>query len=371
MPGDKEHPVNNSSPGTMRRFLPMDRRMAAGMTRAVLTAARNLIGHHVFGESGARPLYAVWYVTLRCNLACEFCDDGFGRKYPEVRYPELKTGEALRLLELIREGCSSIYFTGGEPFVRKDFHILLRRSRELGFWPIFVNSNLSLRVLPEDALRDTDVLIISLGSTDQAQYDQVLHGRPGQTGIILENLKRCARWEAEGGPRIVVNCVISAHRIADARSVFAFCREHDLYFSPVAEHRGVYADARLLADLEYHELREEVLAAKKSGHRVYGSLRGLEILLRARPFHCYPALAPHIYPNGDLLYPCHPLRQRTVNLLQHGSFREIWQQCCAEYSGTPRCDNRCHLACYVNNSQWMEHPIEMVIENFRVTRLSP
>ncbi|MDI6764657.1 MAG: hypothetical protein QME83_16760, partial [Thermodesulfobacteriota bacterium] len=185
---------------------------------------------------------------------------------------------------------------------------------------------------------------------------------------ILENLKRCARWQAEGGPRLVVNCVICSQRVDDARAVFAFCQEHGLWFSPVAENRGAYVDAQLLADPEYGRLVEEILAAKKIGKHVYGSLRGLETLLRARPFQCYPTLAPHIYPNGDLFFPCHPLRQKAANILENGSFQEVWRRCCERYSSMPPCDNRCHLPCYVNNNQWMEHPLEMVRGNFRVAR---
>jgi len=73
------------------------------------------------------------------------------------------------VLELIRAASSSIYFTGGEPFARKDLPALLRRSRELGFWPIFANTNLASSKLSEEAIRDIDVLIVSLGSTDEAR----------------------------------------------------------------------------------------------------------------------------------------------------------------------------------------------------------
>ncbi|MBI4483982.1 MAG: radical SAM protein [Acidobacteria bacterium] len=354
------------SPGSSR-LIPGWRR-GAGVAGAALTLLRNLVGYHVFGRKSLDPLYVVWYVTLRCNLSCAFCDDGTGKKYPQVRYPELGTAEALRLLELIREACRSIYFTGGEPFVRKDFSHLLRRSRELGFWPIFVNTNLSLPEPSEGAVRDADVLIVSLGSTDESQYDRVLQSRSGQTRRVLENLRRCARWQAEGGPRVVVNCVISGSRVEDARSVLGFCREQGLWFSPVAENRGVYVDPQLLAHPEYDRLVEEILAAKKAGQRIYGSPRGLETLLRARFFQCYPTLVPRVYPDGDLFYPCHPLRQKAANILEKGSFRDAWRSGRDRFSPMPPCDNRCHLPCYVNNHQWMEHPLEMVLENFRVAR---
>lgn len=293
-------------------------------------------------------------------------DDGTGKKYPQVRYPELQTLEALRLLELIRAASRSIYFTGGEPFVRKDFSLLLRRSKQLAFWPVFVNTNLAYPNLPEAAIRDVDVLIVSLGSTHESRYDEVLESRPGQTRLILENLRRCAKWQADGGPRVVVNCVVSSDRVEDARSVFAFCNEYNLWFSPVPENRGVYVDKQLLSNPEYDKFVEEITKAKKSTGRIYGSPRGLETLLRARRFQCYPTLAPRVYPNGDLFYPCHPLRQRAANILEEGSFSKAWRAGSERFSPMPPCDNRCHLPCYVNNNQWMEHPLEMVSEHLRV-----
>jgi len=344
-----------------------DWRKSTGTASAGFTALRNLAEYHVFGREDLHPLYVVWYVTLRCNLACAFCDDGTGKKYPDVRYQEMGTADALRMLELVRKACRSIYFTGGEPFVRKDFPLLLRRSKELKFWPIFVNTNLSLPNLQKKGIRDADVLVVSLGSTDEAKYDQVLQSRVGQTRCVLDNLRCCARWQKDGGPRVVVNCVISSDRVQDARSVLDFCRQEGLWFSPVAESHGVYVDPRLLTNPEYERLVDEILAAKKNGEKIYGSRRGLKTLLRARPFQCYPTMAPRIYPNGDLFYPCHPLRQKAANILETGSYKAAWQSGRKRFKAMPPCDNRCHLPCYVNNNQWMEHPLEMLWANLRVT----
>jgi MoaA/NifB/PqqE/SkfB family radical SAM enzyme len=299
-------------------------------------------------------------------LACRFCDDGTEKKYPEVQYPELGTAEALRLLELIREACRSIYFTGGEPFVRRDLPRLLGRSRELGFWPIFVNTNLSLREPLEAAIHDIDVLVVSLGATDESKYDLVIQGRPGQTARILENIRFCARRRANGGPLVVVNCVVCPDRVADARSVLNFCREQGLCFSPMPKIRGVYVEPQLLADSEYRWFVEEILAAKREGALVYGSLRQLETLLQARPFQCYPTMVPQVYPNGDLFYPCKQLRQKATNILGNSSFEEAWRSGRKRFSPMPACDNRCHMTCYVNDNQWMEDLLEIARENYHL-----
>ena len=347
-------------------LLTRHRRLLAGSASAALTALGNLVRYRIWGNNCLHPLYVVWYVTLRCNLRCLFCDDGTGKRYPDVRYPEMNTDEALHFLSLVRRACASIYFTGGEPFMRRDFTQLLRYSRELRFWPIFVNTNLSLFDFPEDALRDIDTLVVSLGSTDEARYDRVLQRPRGWTQNILKNLRTCARLQAEGGPAVVVNCVVSPGRIEDARLVLDFCRVHRLWFSPVPENRGLYVNPELLRDPEYSRLVEEIAAARKNGDLIYGSQRSLDVILRARSFKCYPTLTPHVYPNGDLFFPCHPLRQKAGNVLQKGSFAEAWKSGYDQFSPLPQCDSRCHLPCYVSNNQWMEHPVETALENMRI-----
>ncbi len=342
-----------------------DGRSLRGAARAGLALIRDLVRSRLSDAAPLRPLYAVWYVTLRCNLACSFCDDGKGEKYPAVRCLELGTADAQRLLRVIRRGCGSIYFTGGEPLVRKDLPELLASARQLGFWPIFVNTNLSLPQLSHETLGTADVLIVSLGSTDEAKYDQVIGGRPGHTRRILENIKTFAESQALGGPQVVVNCVISAGRVEDARSVWELCREQRVWFSPVAENLGAHVDEQLFLDPAYGTLVDDILAARQRGEWIYGSRRGLATLLRARPFRCYPSLTPHIYPNGDLLSPCHPLRHRATNILEKGSFSAAARAAGDQTTSAP-CGNRCHLPCYVTNNAWMEHPLEMLLENLRL-----
>lgn len=340
--------------------------MIRGISTGVITMMGNLARYHLFRQKRLSPVYVVWHPTLRCNLSCAFCDDGKGRKYPDVIQPELNTHDALKLLELLRAASRAIYFTGGEPFVRKDFPELLKYSHELGFQPIFVNTNLTQRGPLEAAVHNIDVLVASLGSTDCAGYDRVIRGSRGQTARILENLAYFVRQQGRGGPLVIVNCVVSANRIHDAWSVYELCKQLGAWFSPVPEIKGCYMDPLLSADAGYRQTVAKWLAEKKEGAGIYGSLRGLEILLNERPFRCYPQLAPQIYPNGDLFYPCKPLGKTTYNVLALSSFKRALEKSLNEFSAMPDCDNRCHLACYVSNNQWMEHPLEMVRENLHM-----
>jgi len=77
---------------------------------------------------GYKPRLCVWEITLACNSKCLHCGTFAGKP----REDELDTKEALRLIrELADLGCERITLSGGEPLLRKDWHILgeaIRRS---------------------------------------------------------------------------------------------------------------------------------------------------------------------------------------------------------------------------------------------------
>ncbi|HLP61661.1 MAG TPA: radical SAM protein, partial [Candidatus Deferrimicrobium sp.] len=199
-------------------------RSKKSITRGIASAAFNMMGnlvkYHLLDQHRLSPLYVVWHPTLRCNLSCRFCDDGRGKKYPELRAKELPTEQAFQLLKLLRRASKAIYFTGGEPFTRKDFPELLSYSKQLGFQPIFVNTNLTQPDPLEESIENIDILIVSLGSTDCEKYDRIIKGIPGQTARIINTLEVLSQKQKSGGPLLVVNCVISADRFKDAQYVY-------------------------------------------------------------------------------------------------------------------------------------------------------
>ncbi|MBM3260784.1 MAG: radical SAM protein [Candidatus Sericytochromatia bacterium] len=66
----------------------------------------------------ARTTYAVWEITLKCNLACQHC----GSRAGEARVDELSTEEALDLVHQMAEvGIAEVTLIGGEAFLRPDW----------------------------------------------------------------------------------------------------------------------------------------------------------------------------------------------------------------------------------------------------------
>lgn len=76
-----------------------------------------------------RPIYAVWEITLTCDLACRHCGSRAGRSRPD----ELTTAEALDLVDQMAElGVKEVSIIGGEAYLRKDWLDIVRRIRSRG-----------------------------------------------------------------------------------------------------------------------------------------------------------------------------------------------------------------------------------------------
>lgn len=80
-------------------------------------------------DRAARPIYAVWELTLRCDLACRHCGSRAGRARPD----ELRTDEALDLVDqLAALGVQEVTLIGGEAYLRDDWLDVVRAVRSRG-----------------------------------------------------------------------------------------------------------------------------------------------------------------------------------------------------------------------------------------------
>ncbi len=83
------------------------------------------------------PYILGWELTLACNLRCEHCGSAAGN----VRDSELTTDEALGICKQLPElMVQEVDFTGGEPFVRKDWSIIAAQLNRMEI-PVNIISN--------------------------------------------------------------------------------------------------------------------------------------------------------------------------------------------------------------------------------------
>jgi radical SAM protein with 4Fe4S-binding SPASM domain len=80
-------------------------------------------------DEQARPIYAVWEVTLQCDLACRHC----GSRAGHARADELSTEECLDLVrQMAALGVMEVTLIGGEAYLREDWTDIVREIRAQG-----------------------------------------------------------------------------------------------------------------------------------------------------------------------------------------------------------------------------------------------
>ena len=69
------------------------------------------------------PIYVQFYITSRCNLACQQCNIIYG----DAKHQEMNINQIELVAENLKKiGVSIVLLIGGEPFVRKDIHQIVR-----------------------------------------------------------------------------------------------------------------------------------------------------------------------------------------------------------------------------------------------------
>ena len=285
------------------------------------------------------PLSAIFYVTHRCNLSCHYCK----QKYPDILSQELPTARTIEILRIVRQHLRSLYITGGEPLCRVDLEQILEAASDLGFSTI-LHTNGVLLDRREKLLDSISSLVVSLDSMNEGRFDSVTQSAPGTTGRIVSNIVRYGRHMRSTGRFMTINCVIDASTVDDVYEVMEFCREHNFVFSCCSALKNDLTPYELLENARYQRLVGHILESKRRKRlKINGSLQELEYILRFKNFNCYPTLFARIYPNGDVLYPCVPLKTVGGNLFETPSLREIYWRARERFGDVPDCRGRCHL----------------------------
>src|ERR1041384_5164858 len=164
----------------------IDRSPMQANFKLVSTFAKNFWRARVRGNTLVDPLAVTWHATNACNFRCNYCDDGKGHMYPDIKGVQtMKTDEVKHVLGLAREKVSLLYITGGEPLVRKDLTEIVRWAKQDAKYSyIGITTNGVLLHRQEGILDHVDALVISMDSTDDARYDGILNVGTGASAAI-------------------------------------------------------------------------------------------------------------------------------------------------------------------------------------------
>jgi radical SAM protein with 4Fe4S-binding SPASM domain len=141
-------------------------------------------------DRAARPRYAVWELTLACDLACRHCSSRAGRARPD----ELTTAEALDLVAQLADlGVLEVTLIGGEAYLRDDWLEIIRAVRARGMECTMVTGGRS--VTPERArgAKDAGLLSVSVSIDGTEATHDALRGARGSYAAAVAAMGHLAR----------------------------------------------------------------------------------------------------------------------------------------------------------------------------------
>lgn len=323
-------------------------------------------------QSLLKPLAIAYYLTTRCNLNCSYCED-FGARRNAHAAPPLPLEEALQILRVARTGSAHLILTGGEPLLAPHIISLVQQAHaNLRYRSITLLTNGVLLPEKENLLYYLKRLVISFDTPLVERWSKLLNVSEQAVENILQNIRKYAAQQANFGYKLILNAVITPENLQDIPAMLLFARQHGAYisFSPQAVHNWPNYDVVMAA--EYKRIMDEIIACKRRGGPIAGSLRYLYTLRDLTPYTCHPTLVPRILPNGDLIYPCRPIEREgnvygghPVNLLNVQTWQQALTQAQNQYGAPPQFCASCFQQCYAEPSLMQANPLDYMGEWLR------
>jgi radical SAM protein with 4Fe4S-binding SPASM domain len=143
-------------------------------------------------DLAARPILAVWELTLACDLACGHCGSRAGRARPD----ELSPAEALDLVDQLADlGVIEVVLIGGESYLREDWCELIARIAARGMQPLLTTGGRGMTPARATAAAAAGLLSASV-SIDGLEATHDL--QRGVTGSFAAALAAMANLRAAG-----------------------------------------------------------------------------------------------------------------------------------------------------------------------------
>jgi radical SAM protein with 4Fe4S-binding SPASM domain len=159
------------------RALPM---VAPGKRRLPLADESRAIDQQI------RPIYAVWEITLQCDLACRHC----GSRAAVARPDELSTAECLDLVRQMAElSVREVTIIGGEAYLREDWLEIVRAIRAHGMMATMTSGGRGLSPERAQAAAQAGMQTVSISiDGDELTHDR-LRGVNGSYRSALDAIK--------------------------------------------------------------------------------------------------------------------------------------------------------------------------------------
>ncbi|HMI94615.1 MAG TPA: radical SAM protein, partial [Polyangiales bacterium] len=170
-------------------------------------------------DQQARPIYAVWEITLACDLACRHCGSRAGRARPD----ELSTAECLDLvLQMAALGVREVTLIGGEAYLREDWLEIVRAIGRAGMTATMTTGGRGVDAARAAGARAAGLASVSVSLDGLTVTHDRLRGVRGSHGAALAALQHL---RAAGIP-VSVNTQINRLSMPELPALLELIAEH-------------------------------------------------------------------------------------------------------------------------------------------------
>ena len=133
-----------------------------------------------------RKAYAVWEITLKCNLACQHC----GSRAGNARTDELTTAEALDLIKQMADlGIDEITLIGGEAYLRKDWLQLVEAIVQQGMHCSMTTGGYGINAELARRMKDAGLISVSVSVDGMQQNHDIQRGKTNSWRYAFESME--------------------------------------------------------------------------------------------------------------------------------------------------------------------------------------
>jgi pyrroloquinoline quinone biosynthesis protein E len=276
------------------------------------------------------PRWLLAELTYACPLQCPYCANPL--EYEKYKN-ELSTEEWIRVLTEARKmGAVQLGFSGGEPLVRKDLPILVKKARELGYYTNLITSGYKLTEEKISTLKEAglDHIQISIQASSEELNDYI-----AGTESFQEKKEVARLIKAQGYPMVL--CVV-IHRlnIHQMEDVLEMAIELGADYVELAntQYNGWALLNRDMLLPTAEQFKEAEAIAHRYQEKLLGKMKIYYVVpdyYEGRPKACMNGWGTTfltITPDGQAL-PCHSARE-LPNLdcpsIRDMSVREAWEE---------------------------------------------
>ncbi|MEH2231812.1 MAG: nif11-class peptide radical SAM maturase 3 [Nostoc sp.] len=170
-----------------------------------------------------RKSYAVWEITLKCNLACSHCGSRAGHK----RANELSPEEALDLVKQMAEvGIKEVTLIGGEAFLRPDWLEIAKAINEAGMLCGMTTGGYGISLETAHKMKEAGIRTVSVSIDGLETTHDRLRGKKGSWKYAFKTMSHLREVGISFGCNTQINrlsapefpCIYERIRDAGARA---------------------------------------------------------------------------------------------------------------------------------------------------------